>query len=129
MKKRNETHHQPNVPKSKETLSTPQSPASSVRLRFRNLRVLLKTSSSAAIHHVLLFFLLFEGMSEGWIEGILTEIQIRLRRQHQRFRFDPSHGCGEIAVVGFLLRDVAALPRVQHCEHVFGIYRITKPIS
>jgi hypothetical protein len=44
--------------------------------------------------------------------NVLTEIQIRLRRQHQRFRFDPFHGRGEIAVVGFLLRDVAALPGV-----------------
>jgi hypothetical protein len=45
------THHQPNVPKSKETPSTPRSRASSVRLRSRNLRVLIvkKKKTSAII--------------------------------------------------------------------------------
>jgi hypothetical protein len=52
----------------------------------------------------------------------LTEVQIRLGRQHQRLRFDAFHGSAEVPVVGFLLRDVAGLPCVEHCEHVFGVW-------
>jgi len=51
----------------------------------------------------------------------LTEVQIRLRRQHKCLRFDAFHRCFKVAIVRFLLGYVAALPGVQHCEHVLGI--------
>jgi len=51
----------------------------------------------------------------------LTKVQIGLARQHQRLRFDAFHGGAEVPIVGFLLRDVAGLPGVEHGEHVFGV--------
>jgi hypothetical protein len=69
--------------------------------------------------HSILFSSL-RGCLRDWFEE-LTKIQIRLCRQHQSFRFYPFHGRFEVAVVGLLLRDVAALPGLQHGEHVFGV--------
>lgn len=61
--------------------------------------------------------------TQDWVgqEQKLTKVQIRLGRHHQRFRFDASHCGAEISVVGFLLRDVAGLPCVEHSEHVLGV--------
>jgi hypothetical protein len=52
----------------------------------------------------------------------LTKVHIRLARQYQGFCPDALHRGGKVAVVGRLCRDVATLPRVEHCEHVLGVF-------
>ena len=54
--------------------------------------------------------------------NLLTEIQVRLSGEHQRFGFDAFHGGREGAIIGLLVRAVTCLPGVQHCAHVFGVW-------
>lgn len=57
-----------------------------------------------------------------WFGPHLREIQIRLAGKNERFRFDASHGFFEVAVVGILEGAVAALPGLQHGEHVLWVW-------
>ena len=52
----------------------------------------------------------------------LREIQICFGGQDERFGLDARHCLFEVAVVRVLFGAVAALPRLEHHEHVFGIW-------
>jgi len=57
---------------------------------------------------------------QSWLH--LRKIQIRLPRKNQRFCFDALHGFFKAAIVRLLKGTVAALPGLQHCEHVLWVW-------
>jgi hypothetical protein len=54
--------------------------------------------------------------NHGW------KIQIRLRRQHQRLRFNPPHCLPKIAAIRLLIRTIRRLPRMRHAQHILRIF-------
>jgi hypothetical protein len=52
----------------------------------------------------------------------LREIQVGFAGHDEGFRLDSAHCSFEIAIVRFLLRAVARLPRVQHDEQILGVF-------
>jgi len=58
---------------------------------------------------------------QPWLH--LRKIQIRLPRKNQRFCFDALHGFFKATIVRLLKGTVAALPGLQHCEHVLWVWR------
>lgn len=55
-------------------------------------------------------------------EKHVRKVEVRFPWQDEHFRFDGSHGGGEVAVVGFLLAAVTGLPGVEHGEEVFWLF-------
>jgi hypothetical protein len=50
------------------------------------------------------------------------KIQIRLRRQHQRLRFNSPHCLSKIAAIRLLIRTIRRLPRMRHAQHILRIF-------